>query len=175
MIRSLLFSLAILITSSGCGLAGESLLSPFESSSRQPIEPGPEMRSDEYAGAWDVYTRTNDARRAAGLPTLAWNDDASQVAYEHCVDMRLREYVAHESPEGKGAADRLWEAEISYWIAGENIHHRAPAGSSAQAMEAWMASPGHRENVLDERFTHIGVGTHNDGDQSWWVQVLYAR
>lgn len=168
--------LPLIFALTGCGLAGNELLSPFigESSAAQTAPPGDAMTDLELLMSKEVLEFTNNERAAVGAASLAWSDEAAQVAYLHCADMRNRGYVAHVTPEGLTPADRLWNAGVAYWISGENIHYRSPPGGSAAAVQAWMASEGHRENLLDARFTHIGVGMHNDGETSWWVQVLFA-
>ncbi|MER2170832.1 MAG: CAP domain-containing protein, partial [Psychrobacillus psychrodurans] len=60
---------------------------------------------------------------------------------------------------------------ISYTAAGENIAKGQK--SAAQVMEAWMNSSGHRANILDAKFTHIGVGYVGDGN--YWTQMFIKK
>ena len=48
-------------------------------------------------------------------------------------------------------------------------------GSPKAVMQAWMASPGHRANILDCRLRHLGVGVVLQGDQVWWTQDFARR
>lgn len=56
---------------------------------------------------------------------------------------------------------------------GENIH-RGPK-TPAQAMEEWMGSPGHRDNILNCSFKDIGVGVTLTANGPWWVQNFGAK
>jgi uncharacterized protein YkwD len=96
---------------------------------------------------------------------------ASQVAYEHCVDMDVRDFFSHTNPDGDGPGDRIAAAEISHAGWGENI---AWGYASPQAvMDGWMNSPGHRANILNSAWTHVGIGVHAPGvGGPWWTQVF---
>ena len=87
-------------------------------------------------------------------------------------DIRAKETVtkfSHERPDGTSCYTVI---EISYSAAGENI---AYGQESAEAvMSAWMNSEGHRNNILSEIYTHIGVGCYESGNNLYWVQ-LFAR
>jgi uncharacterized protein YkwD len=69
--------------------------------------------------------------------------------------MYMRDYFSHVDPEGHDAGYRMEKAGISYSIAGENL---AFAPDVATAHQGLMESEGHRENILEPRFTRIGIG-----------------
>ena len=48
---------------------------------------------------------------------------------------------------------------------------------AADVVEQWMDSPGHRANILNDEFTHIGVGYYHtkDGYRHYWVQMFIGR
>ena len=48
-------------------------------------------------------------------------------------------------------------------------------GRGAEAMDAWMNSPGHRDNLLRTGWTHTGIGVHEGAGGSWWTQVFISR
>jgi hypothetical protein len=58
------------------------------------------MSPSELAMAMQVLDLVNQERADAGLAPLAWDDGAAQVAYEHSVDMDLRDFFAHTNPDG---------------------------------------------------------------------------
>jgi uncharacterized protein YkwD len=65
-------------------------------------------------------------------------------------------------------AERAAEFEYEYWMIGENL--AAGQTSPEQVVADWMASPGHRENMLGETYTEVGVGLRQGGDYGlYWV------
>lgn len=126
------------------------------------------------AAADTVLTRTNEERARAGLPGLVSDPDLVRVAQAHARDMARRGYFSHTNPEGQGPRDRVQAAGLSHTGVGENIAHHF---SAASAMSAWMASSGHRANILRESYTLIGVGVYRpdgSGGNHHYVQV-FAR
>ena len=83
--------------------------------------------------------------------------------------MKDKNYFSHTSPTFGSPFDRLKALGISYTAAGENI---AKGQRTAQeVVTAWMNSEGHRANILDAKFTHIGVGYVKDGN-IWTQQFI---
>lgn len=119
-----------------------------------------------------VRTQTNDERRSRGLSNLRCNKGLRRAAQAHADDMCRTGVFSHTSADGRTLTDRLAEARASYSLAGENllVGNTTPAG----AVDAWMGSPPHRQNILDGRFGRIGVGIKNCPARSttYWVQVF---
>ena len=70
-----------------------------------------------------------------------------------------RGFFDHVTPEGETLGDRLGRAKVPLRRAAENISlARGVKNPVETAVEEWMGSPGHRENILDPGFTHTGVG-----------------
>lgn len=109
-----------------------------------------------------VVDLTNAERRANGLPELRVSGYLAQSAQSHADDMARRNYFAHNSPEGVAPRDRM--LAVGYdpqTFTGENIYYYYgnQVGIQPEAAVAWwMNSPGHRANILDARYTEIGVG-----------------
>lgn len=108
----------------------------------------------------------NGRRSRMGCPELKWDDRAASVAKSHSRDMARRNYFSHINPEGKDSFDRLRASHVRYSLAGENIAAGVKSGQGAY--ELWLNSPDHRENMLDCRFTHQGVGKVGNR----WTQIL---
>jgi len=126
----------------------------------------------------EVLRRTNVARAEHGLPPLEWDDNAAAAARAHAQDMLERGYFAHETPEGLTVADRMWRAGVLEVTVGENIAYYEGYPSQeavAKAVDDWMDSPHHRENILRPGFTHLGVGVVQRGDRIMLVQDFLAR
>lgn len=112
-----------------------------------------------------VFELTNQARQAKGLPPLIKDADLTQVARAFSDDMMVRRFFDHTTPDGVTFDERLADRyPHRVRIMGENIwyasgYNVAKIRKVAQEIvDDWMSSPGHRENILDPRFTHLGVG-----------------
>jgi uncharacterized protein YkwD len=86
--------------------------------------------------------------------------------------MALRGYFDHTTPEGQQPWDRMDDAGVRGWTnAGENIAYGYETADAVQA--GWMDSPGHRANILTPGFTHVGVGTFQEGGGArHWTQLF---
>ncbi len=109
---------------------------------------------------------TNEARaRTGGLPALLPEDGLHATARVHSADMLARGFFDHVNPDGLAPKDRvaLMHRRL-VGRAGENIWRASgltAADSEALAttiVNSWMHSPGHRANILDPGYTHLGVG-----------------
>ena len=127
------------------------------------------QESDFANWAREVLKLTNDERVMRGLNPLKWNDELAALAMMHCEDMINRSFFAHNNPDGLTPFDRMKNAGISYYAAGENI--AAGQYSPKAAVEAWMNSEGHRENILNPDFKCLGVSVVKGGKYGiYWAQ-----
>jgi uncharacterized protein YkwD len=110
----------------------------------------------ESGSEQQILSITNVIRTRHGIPLVKWDDVTSQVAFLHSEDMKLNNYFSHESPTEGTLVDRLAEFNVKYEMAGENIAAQYVDGIAAS--EGWLNSKGHREALLNEEFTHLGVG-----------------
>lgn len=105
--------------------------------------------------AEEVVRLTNAEREENGCDPLRVDDRLTEAAQDHSDDMAARDYMAHETPEGVGPAERARQAGYDAF-AGENV---ARGQRSAEAVvDAWMDSEGHRANILNCGSEAIGVG-----------------
>lgn len=128
--------------------------------------PNPETRAYEnfltgLRASGAVICLTNAQRTARGVPALAKNRALTAAAERHTNDMVSRRYFSHTSPEGYNALYRI--RQQGYCLAscawGENIRWGSGSLSTPRAaVQAWMASSGHRANILNPNFRSIGVG-----------------
>ncbi|MCK6527973.1 CAP domain-containing protein [Myxococcota bacterium] len=110
-------------------------------------------------------------RAAAGLPPLAEAPPLRDAARGHSEAMREGGFFGHVDPSRGTLVERLGAQDVLYSLATENVSRTA---SIAVAHDCFMASPGHRGNVLDPRATHVGVGVVREGE-AWWVTEVFAR
>jgi hypothetical protein len=114
----------------------------------------------------------NADRAASGLAPVCCHGGLAEVARAHSADMGAREFFDHTNPDGQSPWDRMTEAEVQGWeFAGENIAYGYDSAQGVQ--EAWMDSPGHRANILEPGFTHVGVGAVADEEGVlYWTQLF---
>lgn len=113
----------------------------------------------------------NRDRKQQGLPPLIPDPQLTKVARAHAEDMVAQNYFDHINLQGQSPFDRLEMNGISYQSAGENIAYN----DSLEEMEiAWMNSPGHRANILDDSYTHVGLGLCHSEDGSIYGVQLFA-
>ena len=100
---------------------------------------------------------------------------AERAAKAHAEDMEGRGYFSHSTPEGWSPSRRLSLTGASgYSAVGENIAVGQP--TPQDVMADWMASSGHRANILNASYTHLGVGVaERAGGGPYWVQVFLRR
>jgi uncharacterized protein YkwD len=108
----------------------------------------------------------NEERGKRGLQALAADGELTRVARAHSLDMMLRHYFSHNSPDGDNPFDRLNAAGIRFRTAGENLAF-APAVDQAHTM--LMNSKGHRENILRAGFGRVGIGIIDGGSHGLMI------
>ena len=120
---------------------------------------------------WDLVSAMNQARRDNGVRELRADDRLLNSSGTHARDMAMRNYFSHDTPEGWGVGLRIHGWGYPH-LAGvvENI-----AGGQRDAWEvvrAWLASPGHRANLLNPRYNAVGAGHYYQPGSSYvqyWV------
>ena len=119
----------------------------------------------------EVVRLVNVERSKRGLRELVQDWELSRVARIKSQDMHDKRYFSHTSPTYGSPFDMMKSFGIKYRSAGENIA-RGQA-TPAAVVNAWMNSSGHRANILNSSFTHIGVGYVADG--RYWTQMFIGR
>jgi uncharacterized protein YkwD len=115
-----------------------------------------------------VLTQLNQIRAAHHLVPLSLSPSLSAAATQHSRDMVARGYFAHNSSNGLPFWKRIQgfypQGGFGYWSVGENLFWTLGTATSAQSMNAWMASPDHRANILDPAWRQIGISTVSSAD-----------
>ena len=116
----------------------------------------------------EVVRLVNRERASRGLKPLTYDWELSRVARYKSEDMRNNNYFSHTSPTYGSPFQMMKSFGISYKSAAENIAkgYKTPE----EVVNGWMNSAGHRANILNSSFTHIGVGYVKDG--SYWTQMF---
>jgi uncharacterized YkwD family protein/spore coat assembly protein SafA len=122
----------------------------------------------------EVLSLVNKERAAAGVAPLRLDWELSRVARTKSLDMLKAGYFSHQSPTYGSPFDMMRAYGIKYKTAGENI--AAGQRSPSSVMSSWMNSAGHRKNILNPAFTHLGVGYAEGGGQSpYWTQMFIGK
>ncbi|MFF2286753.1 CAP domain-containing protein [Peribacillus butanolivorans] len=130
-----------------------------------------ETSSELSAFEQQVVKLTNAERAKQGLAALKIDTELSKVARLKSQDMKDKNYFDHNSPTYGSPFDMMKKFGISYTSAGENIAQGQK--TPEEVVEAWMNSQGHRENIMNSSFTHIGVGYVESGN--YWTQQFIGK
>ena len=121
------------------------------------VAASPAAASGPYTS--NILSAVNSARAANGLRPYVLRSDLSSVAYS---------WSKHMASTGTLAHNPGLTTQISNWRwVGENVGY-GPDWKTVMA--AFMASPGHRANILDHDFTEIGIGVVVAGGRIWITQ-----
>jgi len=123
----------------------------------------------------EIHELVNDRREANGLSSLETDSYLKEIARYHSEDMAKSGYFAHDSPAGESMSDRYdrfgydCRVEVSgneYLTGAENIfkisidYQLSEEEIGEMAVESWMESPGHRENILRPEWNAEGIGVY---------------
>lgn len=107
-----------------------------------------------------MFEFVNKERIQIGLPKLIVDEKLQKLARKHAKDMFARGYFSHVTPDKVNPFERMTDAGIDDLTAGENL---ALAPTVDLAHSGLMDSPGHRANILEPRFGHMGIGVIDGG------------
>lgn len=116
-----------------------------------------------------VLALVNNERAKAGCRSVKANSALQRAAQGHSADMAAKDYFSHDSQDGRDFADRIRAAGYSGGAIAENI--AAGQSTASSVMKGWMSSSGHRANILNCRYTALGVGYAKGGSYGhYWTQ-----
>lgn len=147
-------------------------MTPFEASENSRFD---DVEPFEKA----IHDDINEMRTERDLSRLIWRVDLAYVARVHSRDMAQRDYFAHENPEGEYAWDRLDRYNVDSFVdIAENIYRTGGADTLTEddlmerPLEAWMESRPHRESLIDDSWTHEGVGVYLKEAEMFVTQIM---
>lgn len=124
-----------------------------------------------------VISETNKHRREAGLSNLEENPLLNIAAQKKVDDMFARQYFEHDAPTGEGAGDLVNDTGYEFVVVGENLA-LGNYKDDTVLTQAWMDSPGHRDNILKSSYTQIGVAVARgefEGVSTWLAVQHFAK
>ena len=108
----------------------------------------------------------NVDRATAGLLPVTLSAPVTAVAHAHACDLTLRHDIGHTGADGASLSDQLRQGGITALMVAENTASFFKTHQAA--MQAWMASPYHRENMQRPQVRAVGIG-QADGTKALWV------
>lgn len=122
----------------------------------------------------DILNLTNAERQKAGLSNLKIHNEVQTLAMLKAKDLHVNHYFDHISPVYGSPFEMMENAGLAYKTAGENIAAGYPTAEAV--VNGWMNSPGHRANILNANYTHIGIGYYkaNSGYGTYYVQMFFT-
>lgn len=131
----------------------------------------PETDINKLSYAEQVVELVNAERAKAGLGALTLDKSIEAAALVRAREIEIS--FSHTRPDGRSFSTVLNDNGISFSGAGENIAWGQK--SPEEVVNAWMNSPSHRANILNSRFTKIGVGYYqNQSGRNFWTQLFTA-
>ena len=125
----------------------------------------------------EAFDLMNDARSSGGLAPLEWDDDIAALARSHARSMAENRFFSHRGLDGRTVDGRANEFGIAWSAIGENIASFSGSKDPCRtAVDNWLKSAGHRQNILGGRWnrTAIGIGVADDGTY-YFTQVFMQR
>ena len=122
-----------------------------------------------------LLASTNAKRISLGLNPLKLNATLSQAAAAKATDMFANDYWAHNSPQGKTPWSFIVNSGYKYTIAGENLAKNF--STSGGVVDAWMASPTHKDNIVKPGYQDIGFAIVNgvlNGEETTLVVQMFG-
>lgn len=123
-----------------------------------------------------IIKLVNNARKSSNVAVLKKNDILQKAAEQKAQDMIENNYFAHISPQGKSPWDWINENKYGYRYAGENLAINFTNADDQQ--KAWMNSPTHRKNILNENYDETGVAVKQgiiDGQRAIVVVQMFGK
>lgn len=109
--------------------------------------------------AQKVLDLTNRERAKQDLVPLHFNQTLTNSALAKAQDMFANNYWAHHSPQGKSPWDFFQDSGYQYTVAGENL--AKDFYDTESLVRAWMGSPTHRANIINDKYQDLGIGVVN--------------
>lgn len=143
---------------------------------------GPVIKAIDADYEQAVIEKTNDIRMQNGLPPLAHATGLDESARFHVADMSVNNYFSHntihvingESTQVCDTWNRIQDYYTNWEALGENI--AAGQRTPDQAMNGWMNSPEHKDNILNKEYWEIGVGFYEGkGDYHFYWGQNFGR
>ena len=156
--RAVVALLLLALASAGCGGPGAAVAAKPDVDGCAGSWLRPSERNVEQVRAATLCL-LNAQRARNGVQPLTSNLLLQRAAELHSLDMAMRKFFEHRTPDGVQADARIVRQGYPPILVGENLAWGETVKSTpAVIVSMWMKSPGHRANVLDPGYREIGIG-----------------
>lgn len=122
-----------------------------------------------------IWEQINTIRQENELKPLKNNAQLAAIAREYSQKMAEEDFFSHTSPDGTTPAQRVRDGGVFYIVVGENLFRSTNIGDPVpSAVQGWMDSPGHRQNILHAVFSETGIGIWREGNR-YYITQLFLR
>ncbi len=148
----------------------------YSSQSPTTTEPSPPANTDAFSA--DILKEVNQLRasgckcgnkRMAATHSLSWNDQLSEAAKRHALDIATRRQLDHTGRDGSSVSKRVSDTGYSWSAVAENIAYGY--WDIPSVIQGWVDSPGHCRNMMNPDYKEVAV--YRKGD--YWVMVLATK
>jgi uncharacterized protein YkwD len=125
----------------------------------------------------DLVKLTNAKRAALGLVALRADSPLMAIARDRARVMAANDVMSHTEPDGTKVWDRMNDAGLTWFAAGEILawNHYPVQYSTAEAIRAWMASPGHRAIMVSTGYNYVGFGAAVSASGRRYYAGVFAK
>jgi|SRR5688572_12208906 len=125
----------------------------------------------------DAFDLINATRANVGLPSLKWSDKVAEVARVHSNSMANLNFFSHRGLDGSMVDDRAAQLKMGTWNAiGENIAFLKGFPNPVEiAVEKWLKSTAHKQNLLDPSWTETAIGLAVSADGKYYFTQVFIR
>lgn len=120
-----------------------------------------------------LFDLVNQERTQRGIPALTWSEPLQQAARVHTARMAQHQMLSHQFSDEPNLQARIAAAEVHFSSSAENVASTGgdPIVTPAEDLHATlMHSPGHRANILNPKYTQLGIGVVHRGDTYFATQ-----
>lgn len=145
-----------------------------------PITPLPGTTAEEQEIAANLFQAINTSRAENGLPALQWSVELASGARKHNLQMAAANHISHQLPGEPDIPTRITQDGVKWTWCGENIGYTSDATTSGvlSIHDGMMAEQPpdnlHRKNLLNTRFTMVGVDVYIDSNHKLWLTEDFA-
>jgi uncharacterized protein YkwD len=134
----------------------------------------PQRKADESER--QLFDAVNAVREKRGIGKLQWHEGAAVAAQSHSRAMAERGFFSHTDPERGDLAMRMRANGVTWNSVAENLFQQRGCPDAVQcAVDGWMQSSGHRQNLLNAIYTHTGIGISSNQDGTvYYTQIFLA-
>jgi uncharacterized protein YkwD len=125
----------------------------------------------------DLVSLTNRKRAARDLVALRIDPDLMSIARDRAEVMAANDVMSHTEPNGQKVFDRIRAAGLTWYAAGEIIawNNYPMEYSPAEAIRAWMASPGHKAIMISTGYNYVGFGAAESANGKMYYAGVFLK